>query len=103
MSEKESEFDMWEALGVPCAGYSSSIDDAMIGVLIGISKHQYCSDIAKELKLPEDYVELLQSIACSAGLAEYGTSPRGAFPKDIVQLDTFIEKCDSYYGDKWGG
>ncbi len=39
----------------------------------------FSSDIAKECGWPEEYVELIKYILCSANLAEYGTSPRGAW------------------------
>lgn len=95
------EFDMWEVLGIPCAGYSSSLDEAMIGVLCGIKDKKFNSDIAHELNLNEDFVELMQSIACSAKLATYGTSPRGAFPEDEKALSIFIEKADEQFKKKW--
>ena len=98
---EDIEFDMWEVLHVSCAGYNSKIDEDMIGVLCGIRDKKFSTDIANDLKLPEEYVELLQAIVCSAGLAEYGTSPRGCWFDYHLCADEFIEKCNTWFKQKW--
>jgi len=71
--------DFWrDELGV-IAPYNMRIDHDALAVLKGIVAGKFNSDIAKELDLPEQYVELLQTLFCSADWAEYGTSPRGCW------------------------
>ena len=72
----------WDILGIPNGTYSSAVDEHIIYVIermIPNPHAAYSSDIAKERGWPEEYVELIKYILCSANLAEYGTSPRGAW------------------------
>jgi hypothetical protein len=63
----------------------------------------FLTDIMKRLDLPEKYVELIQYILCSAGLCDYGTSPRGCFFIDRAAARQFIEKCEKYFHNHWEG
>lgn len=66
-----------------CGGYNGSIDDLMLNVLELSDSQKYenswYAHIAKKAGVPEDYVELINYVLCSADLMEYGTSPRGAW------------------------
>jgi len=72
----------WDILGIPKGTYNSAVDEHIIYVIDRMIPKPYAafsSDIAKEKGWPEEYVELIKYILCSAELAEYGTSPRGAW------------------------
>lgn len=95
-------WDPWSALGISCASYSSQIDADAIHILKAIASRQFNSDIAVMLGLPEQYVELLQSIFCSAGWCDYGTSPRGCFPAmDWNEFQAIISAWEAYYDRQW--
>lgn len=94
-------WDPWEALGLRCCSYNSAIDHEALCVLRGIQEGKYCSGIATEYGMSESHVELLQSIFCSAGWCEYGTSPRGCWPIDREGFPALIEAWDAYYERQW--
>lgn len=74
--------EFWDILGVPYGSYNSAVDEHIIYVIermMPTPHAAYTSEIAKDRGWPEEYVELIKYILCSAGLAEYGTSPRGAW------------------------
>lgn len=65
-------FDFWsDILGVSFGGYNSAVDDDVIDVMNRMSVSKFFAENTHE--------ELIAYILCNAGLAEYGTSPRGAW------------------------
>lgn len=70
-----------DILGVPYCHYSQQVDEDIIFVIEKMLPPQsmYSSEIAQEKGWSDEYVELIKYILCGAGLAEYGTSPRGAW------------------------
>jgi hypothetical protein len=96
-----NEFDPWEEFGLRCVNYNSQIDEDMINVMKCIKNKKYNSDIAVELNLSEQYVELLQSILCSKNICEYGTSPRGCWFMHSIDADEYINKWQEYYKNNW--
>lgn len=96
-------WDFWEEVGLSCVSYNSQIDEDALAVLKGIRANKYNTEIAAELGLPAQYVELLQSIFCSAGWCEYGTSPRGCWLKeyDDAKADAMVAKFEAYVRNMW--
>lgn len=64
-----------------CATYDGAVDSEVLRVLgLIISKRViYYTDIAKELNLEPNHVQLIQFLLCTADLCEYGCSPRGCW------------------------
>lgn len=94
-------WDPWTALGISCASYNSEIDAEAIKVLRGIAALKYCTVIATESGMSPSHVELLQSIFCSAGWCDYGTSPRGCWPIDREGFPALIAAWEVYYQRQW--
>jgi len=85
-------YDMWEDLGLSCAGYNSEIDADVIAVCEHIiSSFDESTPEPKPLDLDDKYVELIKYILCNAGLCDYGTSPRVCF-SNRGKLEEFLEK-----------
>lgn len=64
--------DFWsDILGINCAGYNSAIDKLVINVMERMTERKFFADSEQD--------ELISYLLCGAGLAEYGTSPRGAW------------------------
>jgi len=101
MSDNQ-EWDFWEdEAKINCVAYNSQIDQDLINIFKLISEGKFNTKIAKELDLPDQYVELMQSILCHADWCDYGTSPRGCWidhKKDKLEL---IEKLEKYYFNRW--
>lgn len=96
-------WDPWTALGLRCAGYSGAIDAQAVAVLGGISYKEFCTDIAEASGMSPEHVELWQYIFCSAGWAEYGTSPRACFPNHGgPDISALIDGWKTYYERHWG-
>lgn len=96
------EWDFWDdAAKLSCVSYNSQIDNDALAVLKGIAAGKFNDDIARELGFPEQYVELLQSIFCSVGWADYGTSPRGCFIASDHDAAKLIGKFEGYVRRKW--
>jgi hypothetical protein len=95
-------WDPWEALGLPCCSYNSDIDENALAVLRGMESATYATDIAERTGMSPAHVELLQSIFCSAGWGEYGTSPRGCWPIDRDGFPALIAAWEAYYERQWG-
>jgi len=81
--------DFWDILGIHCGGYGSDVDDDIIKVMEAMhAQVGNTSSIASHTGLSEPHVELIQYILCSAGMCDYGTSPRGCWlihtVKDLV-------------------
>jgi hypothetical protein len=105
-------WDPWDALGIHCGGYSSSVDDQLLAVMRAVrdgarrsraredGPTNFVRDVARVTGLGEDHVELVQYILCSADLCDYGVSPRGAWPIDD-KLDEFIARFERYYEERW--
>ncbi|MCH2074226.1 MAG: hypothetical protein MK130_05115 [Puniceicoccaceae bacterium] len=75
--ERKSFWD--DILGVGCGGYNSEVDDSVISVVERMLRKEFFAENVHE--------ELISYILCSADLAEYGTSPRGAWIcHDIADL-----------------
>jgi hypothetical protein len=103
--EDAPEWDPWGALGVPNGGYCSEIDGHGLAIFekirSGIAAGGYVTDIVGALGLEPHYVELWQYIFCSAGWADYGTSPRGCFVVDNEAADTRIAQWRDYMARTW--
>jgi hypothetical protein len=94
-------WDPWESLGLRCCSYNSEIDAQALEVLRGMAKVEYCDEIAKRAGMSPSHVELFQSIFCSAGWGEYGTSPRGCWPIDREGFPALIAAWEDYYRRQW--
>lgn len=102
VQEDDAEWDFWDAAGLRCSGYDSKVDDDVIRVFIETSSSDHWhADIAKRLGLNESYVLLLIEALCSAGLCEYGTSPRGAWAVSSSYWPN-LAKLLTWFSDKWG-
>lgn len=75
-------------------GYNSQVDEDIVKVMREVSQGKFNSDIAIKLKLPLEYVELIQYILCTLNYAEYGASPRGCWLTGLglKMLSTFEER-----------
>lgn len=103
VSPDEGGWDFWlHEAKLACVGYSSGIDYHLIAVWRGIMANKFSTQIAEELNLSGEYVELLQSIFCSADWAEYGTSPRGCWPVYKSDPQAQLEKLLKWYKFRWG-
>lgn len=100
--QQQAEWDFWDEAGTTCVGYSSEIDQDLVRVFDQIRMTLGCSTIAKNLGLPEAYVELLQSILSSADFTEYGTSPRSCYPNPERNAEGDMNKLLEWYQNKWG-
>lgn len=120
-NEKETEFDFWEQrLKLPCRCYNSVIDRHIYTVAKEIIDARKADafmgnpEIAKELQLQPEYVELIQY--CLADIHyppkegenyyhgnpfTYGTSPRGLFVNNEKNADLFLEEFRKYYFAQW--
>lgn len=94
-------WDAWIALDLNCCSYNSVIDQQAIDVLRGIGDGLYNTDIAERTGMATSHVELLQSIFCTAGWCEYGTSPRGCWPVDREGFPDLIAAWEAYYERVW--
>jgi hypothetical protein len=102
-TEQEDEWDFWtDEAELGCVGYNSEIDTDALAVLKAIQAGKFNSDIATELGLPTQYVELLQSIFCSVGWGEYGTSPRGCWIAHEHDANALVTKFEAYVERRWG-
>jgi len=72
---------LWGALGESCGGYNSAIDADILSCMREMAgdNPSFNTDISTKLQLDPKYIEIIQYLVCGAGLAEYGTSPRGAW------------------------
>ncbi len=72
--------EIWQEI-IPCGGYSSEVDDAIIKVmqLIRDKRLIFYSDICKITGFQSEFVQLVQYILSTMDYAEYGTSPRGCW------------------------
>lgn len=99
----------WDTMNTSYVGYNSQIDLDAINVLKLIRKKKFNIDIASELNLPQQYVELLQCIFVSADneIFDYGSSPRGVWMNDHTsemaeKCDAYVKAWEEYYIKKWG-
>lgn len=100
---EDAEFDPWTRLGVRCGGYSSDQDDLGIAIFEIIIEDfpAYCTDIAARVGVSPAHVELWQYILCSAGLCEYGSSPRGCWPVNDDDAKKFLQDWKAFRDDSW--
>jgi hypothetical protein len=71
-----------DIFGLQCFSYNTAVDNDVIAVMEQmLTDNRWVTDIAEATGLSATHVELIQYILCSAGLAEYGTSPRGCWPE----------------------
>lgn len=99
--DPDTPWDFWEEAGLSCVSYNSDIDFDLYRVFCGVIEKKFNTDLASELKLPEQYVELLQSILCSVGWCDYGTSPRGCFVDHRHDPEELRGRLLDYLGRKW--
>lgn len=78
-AEVDDDFSFWHRLGLSNP-YNKRIDDDVLAVLKAVAVEGAFNDgVAKDLGLPEQYVEMIQTLLCDIGWCEYGTSPRGCW------------------------
>jgi hypothetical protein len=95
-------WDFWnDTAKLRCVGYSAAIDADALAVLRGIAAGKFCDDIAAERNLPRQYVELLQSVFCSVGWADYGSSPRVCFIDPDHKPEELISAFEAYVKRRW--
>lgn len=98
----DPEWDFWaDEADMGAISYNAQIDLDLLAVLKGIAAKKYCTDIAAELGLPDRYIELLQSILCSVGWCDYGTSPRGCWIDGDHDADALIIRLGRYVNEQW--
>lgn len=88
----------WDAAGV-IRPYSEQIDIDALAVLRCVVAKKGTATIAKETGLSESYVELLQTVFCSADWCDYGTSPRHAFM--IGDGNARVAEYENYIQENW--
>ena len=77
--------DIWEILGV-LSSYNGQIDEDFIYVIEAmLAGNGFSEEIAQRKGWPPEYPELIKYLLCQCGLAEYGTSPRGAWIEHALQ------------------
>ena len=90
-------FDPWAAFPSLYGSYSSEFDDMAIEVLESIAGQEYRSEPLSH--------QMFREMLCTAGLCEYGTSPRTCFPdygtKFADILPVLIEKWNAYRAAAW--
>jgi len=98
-------WDPWDAMGVSNGGYSSEVDQHAIAILRAIRdgdrSGRFVTDIAQATGLAPAHVELWQYLFCSADWLDYGSSPRGAFPRYGFDFDGLIAAWEAYYERRW--
>ncbi|MDJ0921057.1 MAG: hypothetical protein QNI84_08005 [Henriciella sp.] len=79
--------DFWsDILDVQCGGYGTAVDEDVMFVLDKMSRNEFvASKVAHEKGWPASYAEFISYVVCSAGLADYGSSPRGAWIFDDLK------------------
>jgi hypothetical protein len=88
-------FDPWDLFPCVYGSYSSEFDDMAIEVLSDIRDKTYNrTDLA---------AEMFREMLCTAGLCDYGTSPRVCFPSAVFKekLPQFIERWREYSKIRW--
>lgn len=72
--------EIWQEI-IPCGGYASEVDDAIIAVmqLIRDKMPIFYTDICKITGFQSEFVQLIQYILSTLDYAEYGTSPKGCW------------------------
>lgn len=101
MLDDDDEWDFWDNAKTHCIGYNAQIDSDALNVLRGIAAKKFNTEISKDLELPPQYVELLQSIFCSMDWCEYGTSPRGCWIIHKLVPGDLISKMVLFYEQSW--
>lgn len=88
-------FDPWDLFPSLYGSYNSEFDDMAIDVLSDIRDGTYNRvDLA---------AEMFQEMLCTAGLCDYGTSPRVCFASGALkeELPRFIERWREYADIVW--
>lgn len=92
----EGDFDPWDVFPALYGGYSSDFDCCAIQVLEDLRDKTWTRhDLA---------AEMLREMLCTAGLCDYGSSPRVCFPTPEFKalLPDLIEKWRAYSLVAWG-
>lgn len=94
-------FDPWQAFPSLYGSYSSEFDDMAILVLDNILNKRWGTDHGEGLAH-----QMFREMLCTAGLCDYGTSPRGCFPdwsEDGIEelLKALLEKWREYRDVEW--
>ena len=94
-------FDPLGDISLPIGSYSSAFDDMAILVLDNILNKRWGGDHGEELAH-----EMFREMLCTAGICDYGTSPRGCFPDWSVDgieelLTTLLSKWREYAAAEW--
>lgn len=94
-------FDPWEVFPSLYGSYSSEFDDMAILVLDNVLNKRWGSGHGEGLAH-----EMFREMLCTAGLCDYGTSPRGCFPdwsEDGIEelLTNLLTKWCEYRRVKW--
>jgi hypothetical protein len=93
-------FDPWAAFPCLYGSYSSDFDDMAILVLDNLLNKRWGPDHGEGLAH-----QMFREMLCTAGLCDYGTSPRGCFPDHSTvfpeMLPLLLEKWRSYRSIQW--
>lgn len=96
------EDDPWLYFNMGCGGYCSGIDRSIIQIVECLCKKQtYYSEIAKQLELDEQFVELVLYILCSNHICDYGVSPRGCWIDHSIDKEKLMKAFISYFEKTW--
>jgi hypothetical protein len=95
-------FDPWEIFPSLYGSYSSEFDDMAILVLDNVLNGRFGAKDGEGLAH-----EMFREMLCTAGLCNYGTSPRGCFPHHAVDgivelLTALLAKWREYRAAEWG-
>jgi hypothetical protein len=92
-------FDPWELFPVVYGSYSDDFDQCAIDVLSDLLKDPQSIDIRYDLA-----ANMFREMLCTAGLCDYGTSPRTCFalPEFEEVLPELLRKWRAYAAAMWG-
>lgn len=97
-------FDPWDMFPGLYGTYCSTFDKCAIDVLTEILKFGVLTEGEAGHKVRDDLgAEMFREMLCTAGLCEYGTSPRVCFPSSYFRplLPKLIEKWKAYSAAQW--
>jgi hypothetical protein len=91
----KEEFDPWEIFPSLYGSYDSEFDQCALDVLIGLRDGETTrTDLASDM---------FREMLCTAGLCDYGSSPRACFPTQEfdLHLRTLIKRWQRYALIQW--
>lgn len=100
-TNEDDDYNFWYEEFNLIAAYNGQIDLDFQNVLRCISEKKFSTEIAKELNLTPEYVELVQTMFCNINWCEYGTSPRGCWIIHNIKYEDLDAKLKEHYYNHW--